>query len=187
MRKLKYIFKVKKEKCMGHTFASFFTTPIQPCGNKANTLFSPYVLLKRALFDLKLIGQAWAQGLKAWTAGLSTAAQVVVEVAEESSPLLSSPLFLFHLLMSSPFISSPLLSSPLVSFPLLSPSLLSSPTHLPSSCVHLSIPRVHSIPFHLYPCFAAPIFYLSQPVNFRKLGRVQFRVWQAVYVDVNGC
>lgn len=56
---------------------------IQPCGNKANALFSPYVLLKQALFDLKLIGQAWAQGLKAWTAGLSTAAQVVVEVGEE--------------------------------------------------------------------------------------------------------
>lgn len=61
---------------MAHTFASFFsaTHPVQPCGNKADALFSPYVLLKRALFDLKLIGQAWAQGLKAWTAGLFTAA-----------------------------------------------------------------------------------------------------------------
>lgn len=61
---------------MAHTFASYFsaTHPAQPCGNKADALFSPYVLLKRALFDLKLIGQAWAKGLKAWTAGLSTAA-----------------------------------------------------------------------------------------------------------------
>lgn len=94
------------------THICFFTTPIQPCGNKANTLFSPYVLLKRALFDLKLIGQAWAQGLKAWTAGLSTAAQVVVEVGEESSPLVSSPLFLFYLLVSSLLLSSLFLSYP---------------------------------------------------------------------------
>lgn len=64
-----------------------YTTPMQPCGNKANTLFSPYVLLKRGLFDLKLIGQAWARGLKAQTAGLSTAAQEMVEVGEESSSL----------------------------------------------------------------------------------------------------
>lgn len=63
--KLIYTFIIKKWKYMGHTFASFFHSPVQPCGNKANTLFSPYVLLKRALFDLKLIGQAWAQGLKA--------------------------------------------------------------------------------------------------------------------------
>lgn len=69
---------------MAHTFVSH---PVQPCGNKADALFSPYVLLKRALFDLKLIGQAWAQGLKAWTAGLSTAARVVVEVGEESLSL----------------------------------------------------------------------------------------------------
>lgn len=107
-----------------------YTTPMQPRGNKANTLFSPYVLLKRGLFDLKLIGQAWAQGLQARTAGLSTAAREMVEVGEESSSLFSP-------------------------------------------CIHLSIPRVQSIPLHLYPCFAAPIFYLSQPVSFRKLGRAQ--------------
>lgn len=152
MHKLKYIFKVKIEKCMGHAFASFFTTPSQPCGNKANTLFSPYVLLKRALFDLKLIGQAWAQGLKAWTAGLSTAAQVVVEVGEESSPLVSSPLlssllFLFYLLVSSPFLSSPLLDSALLSSCVLSSSLASLP--LPSS-PFLSFPLLFS-PFLSYP------------------------------------
>lgn len=124
-----------------------YTTPIQPCGNKANTLFSPYVLLKRALFDLKLIGQAWAQGLKARTAGLSTAAREMVEVGEESSALLPP-------------------SSP---------------------CIHLSIPRVQPIPLHLYPCFAAPIYYLSQPVSFRKLGRAHFRVWRTVHEDANGC
>lgn len=124
-----------------------YTTPIQPCGNKANTLFSPYVLLKRALFDLKLIGQAWAQGLKARAAGLSTTARETVEVGEESSAL--------------------------------------RPPSPP--CIHLSIPRVQSIPLHLYPCFAAPIFYLSQPVSFRKLGRAQFRVWRTVHEDANGC
>lgn len=38
------------------------TQPVQPCGTKADTLFSPYVSLKRALFDLKLIGQEGALG-----------------------------------------------------------------------------------------------------------------------------
>lgn len=80
---------------------TFLHSPVQSCGNKANTLFSPYVLLKRALFDLKLIGQAWAQGLKAWTAGLSRVARVVVEVGEESP----SPLPLSRFLVLSFFLS----------------------------------------------------------------------------------
>lgn len=92
MRKLARVFKAKAEKCIygAHIFSPSYTTPIQPCRNKANTLFRPYVLLKRALFDLKLIGQAWAKGLKAGTAGLSTAAREMVEVAAEFFPHLSS-------------------------------------------------------------------------------------------------
>lgn len=80
----------------------FLHSPVQPCGNKANTLFSPYVLLKRALFDLKLIGQAWAQGLKAWTAGLSRVARVVVEVGEECLSPLPLSLFLSSFLSICP-------------------------------------------------------------------------------------
>lgn len=80
---------------MAHRFISFryATHPVQPCGNKEDALFSPYVLLKWARFDLKLIGQAWAQGLEAWTAGLSAAAcgYCKIEVGEES-------LFLFKTL-----------------------------------------------------------------------------------------
>lgn len=122
----------------------FCTYPMQPRGNKVNTLFSPYVLLKRGLFDLKLIGQAWALGLKARTAGL------------------------FYFSTRNGWSRWGVL-------------LLFAP------CIHLSIPRVQSIPLHLYPCFAAPIFYLSQPVSFRKLGRAQFRVWWTVHGDANGC
>lgn len=70
-----YVYNTHIKRHGTHIFLFISTThPVQPCGNKADALFSPYVLLKRVLFDLKLIGQAWAQGLKAWTAGLSTAA-----------------------------------------------------------------------------------------------------------------
>lgn len=95
-----------------------YTTPMQPRGNKTNTLFSPYVLLKRGLFDLKLIGQAWAQGLKARTAGLSTAAREMVEVGEKSfslsllvficpSPEFSQSLTTFIYALLLPFSTSP--------------------------------------------------------------------------------
>lgn len=121
-----------------------YTTPMQPRGNKANTLFSPYVLLKRGLFDLKLIGQAWAQGLKARTAGLSTAAREMVEVGEESSSLFSP-------------------------------------------CIHLSIPRVQSIPLHLYPCLVLPFSTSPNLLASENWGALKFRVWRTVHENANGC
>lgn len=71
---------------MVHTFASFFIPPSSLVEIKQMD-YSVHMSTKRALFDLKLIGQAWSHGLKAWAAGLSIAAGVVVKVGEESLSL----------------------------------------------------------------------------------------------------
>lgn len=64
----------QKEKYSVYICTMFCTYPVRLCRTKAYALFSPYVLLKWVLFDLKLIGRTWAWSLKARTAGVYTRA-----------------------------------------------------------------------------------------------------------------